>query len=265
MNRQIESLFTFFNQIFCKFSVLSPKESSSSIKNIFLFSRNKNHTAILFEYFPYFSYVFLRILKHFFPLLFLKQKKKKRMIYRIKITTVPILAVRNIICFSRNKFCSFDKNLTNRFESFIRWFQMESPSKFELTKTEVQIADETELGEVKVMPLTSNVATSTPVQPGGIPCKNGGCKSWASRAESRMESPWHFLKTIFLISVIVALILWVIVYTFLVQYQILWRIRRAACNCSNASRMRRETWMIYALPFRRERACYTRLERTQHG
>ncbi|KAG6796844.1 hypothetical protein HZU73_07830 [Apis mellifera caucasica] len=98
---------------------------------------------------------------------------------------------------------------------------MESPSKFELTKTEVQIADETELGEVKVMPLTSNVATSTPVQPGGIPCKNGGCKSWASRAESRMESPWHFLKTIFLISVIVALILWVIVYTFLVQYQIL--------------------------------------------
>ncbi|XP_016770105.1 uncharacterized protein LOC725578 isoform X2 [Apis mellifera] len=99
--------------------------------------------------------------------------------------------------------------------------QMESPSKFELTKTEVQIADETELGEVKVMPLTSNVATSTPVQPGGIPCKNGGCKSWASRAESRMESPWHFLKTIFLISVIVALILWVIVYTFLVQYQIL--------------------------------------------
>ncbi|XP_016904865.1 uncharacterized protein LOC107993131 [Apis cerana] len=97
---------------------------------------------------------------------------------------------------------------------------MESPSKFELTKTEVQIADETELGEVKVMPLTSNVATSTPVQPGSIPCKNG-CKSWASRAESRMESPWHFLKTIFLISVIVALILWVIVYTFLVQYQIL--------------------------------------------
>ncbi|XP_043786811.1 uncharacterized protein LOC122711808 [Apis laboriosa] len=98
---------------------------------------------------------------------------------------------------------------------------MESPSKFELTKTDVQIADETELGEVKVMPLTSNVATSTPVQPGSIPCKNGGCKSWASRAESRMESPWHFLKTIFLISVIVALILWVIVYTFLVQYQIL--------------------------------------------
>lgn len=132
---------------------------------------------------------------------------------------------------------------------------MESPSKFELTKTEVQIADETELGEVKVMPLTSNVATSTPVQPGSIPCKNG-CKSWASRAESRMESPWHFLKTIFLISVIVALILWVIVYTFLVQYQILWRIRRVAWNCW-MHRECRETWMIYALPFRRERVCYT--------
>lgn len=121
MNRQIESLFTFFpffNQIFCKFSVLSPKESSSSIKNIFLFSRNKYHCNT----FRVFSILFLRIfLKHLLLLLFLKQKKKKkRMIYRIKITTVPILAVRNAICFSRNKFCSFDKNLTNRFESFIR-------------------------------------------------------------------------------------------------------------------------------------------------
>lgn len=149
-----------------------------------------------------------------------------------------------------NKFCSIKISPTIRI--IHRWFQMESPSKFELTKTEVQIADETELGEVKVMPLTSNVATSTPVQPGSIPCKNGGCKSWASRAESRMESPWHFLKTIFLISVIVALILWVIVYTFLVQYQILWRIRRVAWNCW-IHRERRETWMIYALPFRRER------------
>ncbi|XP_050477181.1 uncharacterized protein LOC126867085 [Bombus huntii] len=98
---------------------------------------------------------------------------------------------------------------------------MESPSRFELTKAEIQNAEETELGEVKVTPPMSTVATSTPVQPGSIPCRNGGCKSWANRAESRMESPWHFLKTIFLISVIVALVLWVIVYTFLVQYRIL--------------------------------------------
>ncbi|XP_076166162.1 uncharacterized protein LOC143146040 [Ptiloglossa arizonensis] len=94
---------------------------------------------------------------------------------------------------------------------------MESPSRFELTKPEVHSADETELGEVN----TSNVATSTPIQPGSIPCKNGGCKSWSNPGESRLESPWHFLKTVFLVSVIVALILWVIVYTFLAQYRIL--------------------------------------------
>ncbi|XP_043518643.1 uncharacterized protein LOC122533207 isoform X3 [Frieseomelitta varia] len=99
--------------------------------------------------------------------------------------------------------------------------QMESPSRFELTKAEAESGEETELGEVKVTLPTSTVATSTPVQPGAIPCRNGGCKSWTSRAESRMESPWHFLKTIFLISVIVALILWIIVYTFLAQYRIL--------------------------------------------
>ncbi|XP_076752343.1 uncharacterized protein LOC143424266 [Xylocopa sonorina] len=98
---------------------------------------------------------------------------------------------------------------------------MENSSRFELTKTEVQSADETELDEVKVTPAMSSVATSTPVQPGSTPCRNGGCKSWGSRAESRMESPWHFLKTVFLISVIVALVLWVIVYTFLAQYRIL--------------------------------------------
>ncbi|CAD1471505.1 unnamed protein product [Heterotrigona itama] len=97
---------------------------------------------------------------------------------------------------------------------------MESPSRFELTKAEIQNGEETELGEVKVTLPTNTVATSTPVQPGTIPCRNGGCKSWTSRAESRMESPWHFLKTIFLVSVIVALILWIIVYTFLAQYQV---------------------------------------------
>lgn len=114
---------------------------------------------------------------------------------------------------------------------------MESPSRFELTKAEVESGEETELGEVKVTPPTSTVATSTPVQPGAIPCRNGGCKSWTSRAESRMESPWHFLKTIFLISVIVALILWIIVYTALAQYRILWR-----------GGEREDLWMVFRAP-----------------
>lgn len=108
---------------------------------------------------------------------------------------------------------------------------MESLSRCELTKTETKGAEETELAEVKTTLPTNNVATSTgklasyqngqQVQPGSIPCRNGGCKSWSGRSESRLESPWHFLKTVFLISVIVALVLWVIVYTFLAQYRIL--------------------------------------------
>ena len=97
--------------------------------------------------------------------------------------------------------------------------QMESPSRFELTKTESPSGEETELGEVKLTMPSSSVATQ--VQPGSIPCRNGGCKSWTSRGEPRLESPWHILKTIFLVSVIVALVLWVIVYTFLAQYRIL--------------------------------------------
>ncbi|XP_015428901.1 PREDICTED: uncharacterized protein LOC107185678 [Dufourea novaeangliae] len=99
---------------------------------------------------------------------------------------------------------------------------MESPSRYDLTKSEARSLDETELGEVKTTLPTSNVATSTQSsQPGSIPCRNGGCKSWATRTESRLESPWHFLKTVFLVSVIVALVLWVIVYTFLAQYRVL--------------------------------------------
>ncbi|XP_076247627.1 uncharacterized protein LOC143187351 isoform X2 [Calliopsis andreniformis] len=98
---------------------------------------------------------------------------------------------------------------------------MESQSRFELAKTEMNSTEETELSEVNMSPATNNVATSTAAQPGNIPCKNGGCKSWMSNGESRLESPWHFLKTVFLVSVIVALVVWVIVYTLLTQYRIL--------------------------------------------
>ncbi|XP_033331485.2 uncharacterized protein LOC143258717 isoform X2 [Megalopta genalis] len=105
---------------------------------------------------------------------------------------------------------------------------MENLSRLELTKTKPRDAEENELAEVKTASPTNNVATSTaklssthPAQPGSIPCRDGGCKAWASRSESRLESPWHFLKTVFLISVIVALVLWVVVYTFLAQYGIL--------------------------------------------
>lgn len=111
------------------------------------------------------------------------------------------------------------------FKSFFKhtWHpqQMESPPRCQPGKAEGAGAGETELGEIKVTTPMSNVASSTGSRVGSVPCQNGGCKVWRSRVEPRAESPWHLLKTIFLISVILALILWVIVYTVLAQYQIL--------------------------------------------
>ncbi|KMQ87832.1 hypothetical protein RF55_12788 [Lasius niger] len=114
---------------------------------------------------------------------------------------------------------------------------MDSPSKFEptTTRTATMAAEVhrhatgeamTELGEVKVTAPSSSIATSTPHTSGDpAPCKNGGCKVWRSNCdgggERRSESPWHSLKTVFLVSVIVAFLLWVIVYTLLDQYRIL--------------------------------------------
>ncbi|XP_011695326.1 PREDICTED: uncharacterized protein LOC105454428 [Wasmannia auropunctata] len=131
------------------------------------------------------------------------------------------------------------------FESFFKhtWrpqqvHQMDSPSRFEPTANkpaEMQrhfaAGETTELGEVRVIGPSSNVATSTPSTAhtsgsNATPCKNGGCKVWRSTrvgggSEPRTESPWHILKTVFLVSVIVAFLLWIIVYTLLDQYRIL--------------------------------------------
>ncbi|XP_012269485.1 uncharacterized protein LOC105693854 isoform X2 [Athalia rosae] len=104
--------------------------------------------------------------------------------------------------------------------------QMENASFGNDSKSVAETAGDTELGEVKVQVVpTASVATSTPTTspalPEGIPCGNGGCKTSRSRGEPRPESPWHQLKTIFLVSVIVALVIWVVAYTLLTQYQIL--------------------------------------------
>ncbi|XP_018346195.1 PREDICTED: uncharacterized protein LOC108750870 isoform X2 [Trachymyrmex septentrionalis] len=123
------------------------------------------------------------------------------------------------------------------FESFFKhtWRpqQMDSPSKFELATKTAEVhrhaaGETTEMGEVKVTAPSSNIATSMAHSSGsnGMPCKNGGCKIWRnSRIEGSEprtpESPWHSLKTIFLVSVIVAFLLWIIIYTLLDQYRIL--------------------------------------------
>jgi len=112
-------------------------------------------------------------------------------------------------------------------------FQMDSPSKFDpTTKKTAEVhrhaaGETTELGEVKVTAPSSNVATSMPStahtsSSDAVPCKNGGCKIWrssrVSAGEPRTESPWHSLKTVFLVSVIAAFLLWIIVYTLLIVH-----------------------------------------------
>ncbi|XP_015608342.1 uncharacterized protein LOC107274093 isoform X2 [Cephus cinctus] len=101
--------------------------------------------------------------------------------------------------------------------------QMDNPTFENVNKAEGRCTAGTELSEVKVgvSTATSTAATSTPVLSRSIPCGNGGCKATRSHGEARPESPWHLLKTIFLVSVIVALVIWVIVYTLLAQYRIL--------------------------------------------
>ncbi|XP_070172619.1 uncharacterized protein [Polyergus mexicanus] len=114
-------------------------------------------------------------------------------------------------------------------------FNMDPSSRFEPTTKRTAAAEVhrhatgetmTELGEVKVTAPSSSIATSTPHTSGDpAPCKNGSCKVWRNNrdgsGEPRSESPWHSLKTVFLVSVIVAFLLWVIIYTLLDQYRIL--------------------------------------------
>jgi hypothetical protein len=117
-----------------------------------------------------------------------------------------------------------------RYEQHAYLSQVDPPSKFELTTkktTRMQqhmSGETTELGEVVISAATSSIATSTVHTNKDAPCKNGGCKNWRSGRsgnESRSESPWHLLKTVFLISVIVAFFLWIIIYTLLDHYRIL--------------------------------------------
>ncbi|XP_011343472.1 uncharacterized protein LOC105282873 isoform X2 [Ooceraea biroi] len=102
------------------------------------------------------------------------------------------------------------------------------PSRLGPTKTakmqQHAAGETTELGEVVISTATSSVATPAVRASDAAPCKNGGCKIWRSSrgsSEPRSESPWHLLKTIFLVSVIVAFLLWIIIYTLLDQYRIL--------------------------------------------
>ncbi|OXU30837.1 hypothetical protein TSAR_009876 [Trichomalopsis sarcophagae] len=100
----------------------------------------------------------------------------------------------------------------SRFDRMDNPKRLSSPAK----ACNARSANETELGELKVEPHEVQVVQ-------GVPCHNGACKSSPvkGRPEHRLESPWHHLKTLFLVSMIIALIIWIIVYVLLNQYNVL--------------------------------------------
>ncbi|KAK0098906.1 hypothetical protein PV326_000067 [Microctonus aethiopoides] len=73
--------------------------------------------------------------------------------------------------------------------------------------------NESELSEIKMMPTSDSVMTSssgaTTQNDGSLSCNSGGCKSSFNRFSAN-ESPWNLTKTLFLITAIIALIIWII-------------------------------------------------------
>ena len=101
--------------------------------------------------------------------------------------------------------------------------QMESPVRFASAPKPCSVrgVSETELGELRaVATSTANSPTATDA---GVPCHNGACKSSGDklRPEHHIESPWHHLKSLFLVSIIVALVVWIFVYVMLTQFDVL--------------------------------------------
>ncbi|KAF7989988.1 hypothetical protein HCN44_008662 [Aphidius gifuensis] len=94
--------------------------------------------------------------------------------------------------------------------------QIDNPSSFATTQNEEVNENGTELDEVKVVSINE---PSTSRQ-NKISCSNGGCQKTVMK-KAGAESPWHYYKTIFLIFFIVALIVWIIVYTLLSSYDLL--------------------------------------------
>uniref|UniRef100_A0A0C9QNK6 DNER protein n=1 Tax=Fopius arisanus TaxID=64838 RepID=A0A0C9QNK6_9HYME len=96
--------------------------------------------------------------------------------------------------------------------------QMDNPVHLNGSRSSRVDLSATELGEVRMASPTPAASSSKNVAPG--PCSNGPCKTSMS-LHNKPESPWHSLKTVFLVSFIIALIIWIIVYTLLSQYELL--------------------------------------------
>ncbi|XP_023245341.1 uncharacterized protein LOC106646767 isoform X1 [Copidosoma floridanum] len=77
--------------------------------------------------------------------------------------------------------------------------------------------EETELGELGGNP---GAVPANHQHRVNLACHDGACKSRAQRHQPvhRLESPWHHLKTVFLVSIIISFIVWIVAYVLLVQY-----------------------------------------------
>ncbi|XP_043480496.1 uncharacterized protein LOC122510128 [Leptopilina heterotoma] len=98
---------------------------------------------------------------------------------------------------------------------------MDRPLRCDQGKMETNPSGETELSEMKIVTSSIGVTATNQNHSEDHQCRNGTCKISRIRNNQQPENPWHYLKTIFLISVIIALIIWIIVYTLLVQYKVL--------------------------------------------
>jgi hypothetical protein len=86
-----------------------------------------------------------------------------------------------------------------------------------LSKTcNIRNAVDTELGDMKTAPGITSIVEEVPCHSGA--CKNTVAKIWP---DHRLESPWHYLKTLFLVFVILALVIWILIYVLLSQYDLL--------------------------------------------
>ncbi|KAJ8674397.1 hypothetical protein QAD02_005659 [Eretmocerus hayati] len=82
---------------------------------------------------------------------------------------------------------------------------------------DARITNETELGVLKssINPISTGINANI----GTIPCRNGACSK--PRSGQTLDSPWHRLKSIFLVSMIAAFLVWLIVFVLLLRYEML--------------------------------------------
>ena len=103
---------------------------------------------------------------------------------------------------------------------------MDIPGRYEQSGRSHCGNNDTELNDFKIISLEGTTTTSNNQNNSTISCYNGACKHGNQNnnlinEKSVPESPWHILKTYFLLIIIVSLILWIFIYVTLTYYKLL--------------------------------------------